>query len=65
MRQRGISPEEAEEAWADAGIETPGRTGNEVNVWGYTRGRRRLRITVRARERDYVISVVAPEEDGR
>jgi hypothetical protein len=62
MRRRGISETEVEEAWQDAGIETPGRSPNETNLWGYTSGRRRLRITVRSRERNFVITVVAPEE---
>lgn len=63
MRRRRVSETEVEEAWREARIETPGRSPNEVNLWGYTSSpRRRLRITVRSHERDYVITVVAPEE---
>jgi hypothetical protein len=64
MRERQISTGEVEAAWTDARVETPGRTPNEINRWGRTEAGRRLRITVRANDLKFVISVVAPEEES-
>lgn len=63
MKERRISHGEVAEASADARVETPGRTPNEINRWGRTKDGRRLRITVRASDKEFVISVVAPEEE--
>jgi hypothetical protein len=63
MHQRMIVTEEVEEAHRNARVQTPGQTANEVNLWGLTTQGRRPRITVRAGDREFVISVVAPDEE--
>ena len=63
MRERRIAAREVEEALASALITTPGKSSDRVNRWGVTGRGRRLRITQPADDPDYVITVVAPDED--
>jgi hypothetical protein len=63
MAKRHIGPEEVEQALAAPFAETPARTPDRVNIWGETRAGRRLRITTYRNRPDFILSVVAPEEE--
>ena len=65
MRQRGISEAEVVEALTDVHLETPGRSADRVNRWGRTRAGRHLRITQYRGVDSFIITVVAPDEEGR
>jgi hypothetical protein len=47
----------------NANVETPGKTLRTVNRWGRTESGRRHRITQPRNDPDFVITVVAPDED--
>jgi hypothetical protein len=59
MQERRISRLEVMEAMMSGVAETPGQTARETNLWGSTRSGRRLRITVRSDDTQFVITVVA------
>jgi hypothetical protein len=63
MARRHIGPEEVEQAIENAFAETPARTPDRVNVWGETQAGRRPRITTYRNRPDFILSVVAPEEE--
>jgi hypothetical protein len=63
LSERRITEEEVEEALDNSQVETPGRTADRVNKWGDTEAGRMLRVTVYRDAPDFVLSVVAPEEE--
>ncbi len=65
MARRRISEHEIEEALSGSLSDTPCKTPKERNLFGETKAGRRLRITVRATDRRFIITVVAPDEDDR
>jgi len=64
MRERGIAASEVRQALANVTDERPGTRPGRVNVWGVTWSGRRLRITTYVDRRDYVITVVASDEEA-
>jgi Domain of unknown function (DUF4258) len=64
MAERRISEEEVEEVLANADIETPGTTSGRMNIWGRTESGRRLRITTYRDNPDFIITVVALDEEA-
>lgn len=65
MQERRVTESEVREALGGVLSETPGKTPAERNLWGSTRQGRRLRITVRAGDPTYVITVVALGKEVR
>jgi hypothetical protein len=63
MAERRISEDEVQEALDNSHIETPGRTPDRMNRWGETNRGRRLRITSYRNQPDFIVSVIAPDEE--
>jgi hypothetical protein len=60
MRERGITPEEVDEALANTFLPPPGIPSVKGHVWGTTSRGRRLRITKSMSRENLIVSVVAP-----
>jgi hypothetical protein len=65
MSKRRISEAEVEQAHRRRRVETPGGSRDRVNLWGETDQGRRLRITAYRNYPEFVISVVAPDEEDQ
>lgn len=63
MADRQIDEIEVEQAMSNPFNETSGKTSDRVNIWGATDAGRRLRITTYRTAREFIITVVAPDED--
>jgi len=63
MARRNITEREVEEAHRSHRVVTPGWTSDRINLWGTTEAGRRLRITTYRNALEFVISVVAPDEE--
>jgi hypothetical protein len=60
MMERGITPQEVEEALANTFLPPPGIPSVKGHVWGTTSSGRRLRVTRSMTHQNLIISAVTP-----
>jgi hypothetical protein len=61
MEERGVTEEDVRQALNRRTHETPGPLG-KIWIWGYATGGRRLKVGVRADDKELVITVAWPDQ---